>query len=573
MPHPRKDLSLLDSLYKISQLAQTTENPREALDQILDEMIRLLPGESAAIELINPESRQLEIEALHGFPESSRETRLHLGEGITGWVALHGEPLIIADVRTDPRYVCVKPEIRSEMAVPLRGEGGQVIGVVNIDSAHIGAFDEEDLKILNFLTMEASRVINRIWHIHQLKEKAEHLETLLKIGRSIVIKRDLDEILQAITSEALTIMKGTVCALFFYDKENHTLDLRTISGLSETFDYQETLALGDSSIGTVILRRKMIEVNDLCRTEEHHFIKIIQQENLVSMLSSPISYEDDVIGVLNLYTNTPHRFNNEEKRLFETLSSLGAAAIQNARLYQRIFQTEENLRQNERLTTLGLLSAEIAHEIRNPLTVIRLLFESLNLEFPEQDPRNRDRQVIDEKLDQLEQIVTRVLHFGKARHDLKSHFDFNDLISDTLLLVRPKLKQCKVDCDFHSNHDQPLMIEVSKGQMQQALLNIIINATQAMPEGGKISIQTGLRHSEKHDSPIAYASITDTGHGIAEDLHVKIFESFLSGRHDGTGLGLAIVKRILKSHHGDVKVTASGPGGTCMEIWLPALAL
>lgn len=569
MPHTGKDRLLLDSLYRISQLAQTTENPTEALQHILNEMVTLLPGNSAAIELINPDSLQLEIEVSHGFPSKSADTRLPIGHGITGWVALHGEPLIVSDVRKDSRYVCLNPDVRSEMAVPLRGDEGHVIGVVNIDSVHPDAFDREDLKVLTLITMEAGRVINKIWHVQQLREKTIHQETLLDVARSMVTKRDLDEILQTITRQTLQLLKGRTCAIFFHDAKHQTLTLRGFSGMQQPHADEKSVSLQDSAIGTAIRWNKMIEVNDLRRTEEHHFIRFIRQEGLVSLLSCPMSFENEVIGVLNLYTDKPHRFNNEEKRLMETLASLGAAAVQNARLYDRIFQSEESLRQNERLTTLGLLSAEIAHEIRNPLTVIRLLFETLSLEFEADDPRHRDKQVIGEKLDQLEEIVSRVLQFGKARHDLKRHFNLNELIDDTLVLVRPKLRQCRVEVEFNANAASPPLVDVSKGQLQQAILNIIINATQAMPGGGVIKIESGLR--PMNDQRCAYVRFADSGQGIPGAIRDQIFEFFLSGRHEGTGLGLAVVKRILKSHNGDVAVIDSTDEGTVMEFWLPAI--
>ena len=149
--------------------------------------------------------------------------------------------------------------------------------------------------------------------------------------------------------------------------------------------------------------------------------------------------------MLAVFSGTVHRFDNDEKRLCTALAGLGAVALQNARLYARVFQSEDVLRKNERLTTLGLLAAEIAHEIRNPLTVIKLLYGYLNLDFPEGDPRRTDVRLIAEKLDQLEAIVTRVLGFAKGSSSLHSRWSLADIVYDTLLLVRLKLAQGKIE--------------------------------------------------------------------------------------------------------------------------------
>ncbi|MCD8482715.1 MAG: ATP-binding protein [Verrucomicrobia bacterium] len=376
--------------------------------------------------------------------------------------------------------------------------------------------------------------------------------------------------MKSITGEALSIMGCRLCALFLYDSGKHSLSLKALSGSDKFTQYEERLAIEDSAIGTAISRRKIIEVSDLQRTEEYHFRDLILSENLVSMLACPILYEDEVIGVLTAYTDKPHRFYNEERRIFETLAGLGAIAIQNARLYARIFQSEENLRKTERLTTLGLLSAEIAHEIRNPLTVIRLLFDSLDLKFPSGDLRHRDVAIIGEKIDQLEAIVTRVLNFGKSREDLRSRYDLCSLVDDTLHLVRLKLLQSRIEVSFFKPANSQLMVDVNKGQIQQTLLNLIINATQAMPGGGFIKV--ALSTAEVEGVPSALVDIEDSGAGVPDGIQDQIFDSFLSGHAQGTGLGLAIVKRILKSHNGDIALVKSGKTGTHMRFWLPLVA-
>jgi len=285
-----------------------------------------------------------------------------------------------------------------------------------------------------------------------------------------------------------------------------------------------------------------------------------------SVLAAPMLFEGEVMGVLVIFTERTRIFDNDEKRLCAALASMGAVALQNSRLYARVFMSEESLRKNERLTTLGLLAAEIAHEIRNPLTVLKLLHGGLGLDFPEGDPRRTDVRVMSEKLDQLEAIVTRVLNFAKAPTSLHSRHQVSEIISDTLVLIRLKLAQSKVKVTFEAPA-QPIVVEGHKGQLQQVLLNLLINSLQAMPEGGDIT----LKLSAENRGPAAYAvlDVQDTGSGIPDAMRARIFDSFLSGRPDGTGLGLAIAKRVLQGHNGDIQLVSSSPAGTTLRIALP----
>ena len=325
---------------------------------------------------------------------------------------------------------------------------------------------------------------------------------------------------------------------------------------------KESLRPSDSILGTSFRGHRQVQTRDLLRTEEHHFISLIREEKLHSMLVTPVVYEEDAIGVLSLYIDRPHRFNDDEKLIARALADLGAIAVQNTRLYGRVFDSEESLRKSERLTTLGTLAAEIAHEIRNPLMVISLLFDSLDLEHSDDDQKNKDLSVIREKLDHLEQIAGRILDFGKSREAFRKTFSLHEIIQDAAVLVRLKLEQSQVTLQINET-DQNILVYVDKGQIQQVLLNLMLNALVVMGNGGEINLEVG-RAGER-----AQVFVKDTGSGIPIDLQERIFDSFLTGSTDGTGLGLSISKRILRAHDGDLELVESGENGTTFRISLP----
>ncbi|HXC02421.1 MAG TPA: GAF domain-containing protein [Opitutaceae bacterium] len=596
------DPRTLSALYNISSLLGKTEDAGTTLRAILAEIIAYFDASSGSIALLNPDSGRLEIEVQQGLPDDSKESAaLRLGQGITGWVAFHGRPQLVPDVTADPRYVSMRAAVRCEMAAPMIDDHGQTFGVINVDSDTLAAFAPASLEALIRFTAEASAVMQRLWQLHQLKGKARQLETLITIGQSLVTKLDQQELFETVTRETCKIIQGRACALYLYDPTRKTVRLAAlyspaavqssrfkVQGSPVVTDPERSRGASDSQpstlssqlpsfsgphkfddlpldsclVASAFATRKQVEFANIQSPEFLDVIDLPRDAQLHSVLVTPMLVEGDALGALAIFTGHIHRFNNDEKRLAAALASLATVALQNARLYSRVFHSEESLRKNEQLTTLGLLAAEIAHEIRNPLTVIKLLFGALGLEFAASDPRRTDERLIREKLDQLEAIVTRVLNFAKAPASLHSRWSVTDIVTDTLMLVRLKVAQGKIQLRFDPP-PRPTIVDVQKGQIQQVLLNLVLNSTQAMPDGGTISV-----HCES-DGHHVFIDVADTGTGIPVEFHGRVFDSFLSGRPDGTGLGLAIAKRIMLSHGGDITLVATSPAGTTMRLTLP----
>ena len=557
------DARLLPALYGLAALATRTDDPQTALRAMLDLLVATFQADAGSIALVSPDTGQLETEVQIGLPALDRGHGLKLGHGVTGWCVLNRRPLLVPDVTTEPRYIAVRPAARSEMAAPIH-DGDHVIGVIDLESDRPGGFTPADLTALEQLAAEVARVMQRLWQLGHLQIKARQLESLIIAGQSLVTKLELQELFDTLTREARKMMQARACALYLHDTDNHTIRFASLTNAIATPRPAGNLPFDSCLVASAIHTRRQVAFTDIQSRDYLDLVDIPRDPELHTVLATPMLFEGEVLGVLAVFTDRIHRFDNDEKRLCAALASLGAVALENARLYARVFQSEDTLRKNERLTTLGLLAAEIAHEIRNPLTVLKLLHGGLDVDFPADDPRRTDMRVIGEKLDQLENIVTRVLGFAKAPSSLHSRWSLTDIVEDSLVLVRLKLAQSKVTLHFApSTH--ALFVDAHKGQIQQVLLNLLINATQAMPEGGNITLVA----AELPGTHCASLDITDTGTGIPEGIRDRIFDSFLSGRPDGTGLGLAIAKRILVSHHGDITLLATSPAGTTMRVILP----
>ncbi len=567
---PPIDPRTLPALYRISSLAGRRDEPRGILQAILHTVIETVGAVSGDISLLNPDTGKLEIEISDVEEDCSYDDiSLRLGQGITGWVAFHGRPQLVHDVLKDPRYVRVRDHVRTEMVTPMIGSNGQVMGVINVDGDRPSCFNDTDLELMLELTAEATIVMERHWELQNLRGKERQLESLISIGQSLVTKLEPQELFDSLAQDARSITSARACALYLHEEETSAGGARLVAydGPADTTLPNGFLPLDSCLVSSAIHTRRAVEFANVQSPEFVDVIDLPREPSLRSMLATPLQIENEIFGVLVIFTDTVHRFNNDEKRLTRALASLGAVALQNSRLYARVFQSEATLRKNEQLTTLGLLAAEIAHEIRNPLTVLKLLFSTLRLDYPEGDPRRTDVRVITEKLDQLEAIVSRVLNIAKAPSSLHSRWNVSEIIEDTLVLIRLKLTQGKI----HLHYEPPTqtrVVDVHKGQLQQVLLNILLNATQAMPNGGAITVTTDVE-TPPEGGKLLCINVADTGPGIPPEMRDRIFDSFLSGRPDGTGLGLAIAKRILASHHGDLELRGTGPEGTTMTILLP----
>lgn len=562
----KENTRALTALLRLTSLATRTDDPATALRETLATCLATFAADAGSISLFNADRGLLEVAVQHGIPEGSSYHHLKPGHGITGRVVLNRRAALIPDVTAEPRYIAVRPSARCEMAVPLL-DGETLIGVIDLESDRTAGFSPADLNLFATLATEAARVLQRLWQLGHLTSKARQLESLVNTGQTLVTKLERQELFDTLTREARHMLAARACALFLHEGERGTVRLGSFAGEASWTPPDGELPLESCLISAAIQKRRQISHADISASPDYAELADVPPDpELKSALVSPLLADREVLGTLVVFTGEVRRFDDDEKRLCATLAGLGAVAYQNARLYARIFQSEDTLRKNERLTTLGLLAAEIAHEIRNPLTVLKLLHGGLDLSFAANDPRATDMRVIREKLDQLEAIVSRVLSFAKAPSALHSRWSLVDIVTDTLVLVRHKLAQSRVALNF----DPPAgkwFVEVQKGQIQQVLLNLLINSTQAMPEGGSITLT--LSTEPRLGGAVVHADITDTGTGVPEAIRGQIFDSFLSGRPDGTGLGLAIAKRILLSHHGDICLLATSPAGTTMRMTLP----
>ena len=551
----------LQRLYEVSRAIHSTLESTEALRLIVREAVSLMGASSGSLALVNPTTGLLEIAASEGLPEDASAMSLRPNEGITGWVAHHGEPLRIGDVSADERYISARPEVRSELAVPLFIEE-DVRAVLNVDAESVDAFSETDQKLLEELARHATQVIVNTWQYEQHRQRAELLRSLVSVGQTINSNLHLDEVLESITREAAGLGRVKMCSLQLLDPSGEWLEMRAQFGAGTDYRQRPPLSVVESLMGSVVRRRKPMQVLNVQTSAQYQHPETARREGLVSLLCAPLVFGDQSLGTLSVYTEAPHVFSNEEVRTLSALAELSAVAIEKARLYERTVDVEEQLRRNEQLSALGLLAAEVAHEIRNPLTVMKMLYHSLELDFDEGDPRAEDARVLDEKMNHLDQIVDNIVKFARNAEPQMGPVDIPSLLDDLSLLTRHKLQHQQITLVREDAPDLP-PVKGDATQLSQAFLNLILNATEAMQHGGKLQIATTAVEQG------VTVTFTDSGPGMTEEQREYAFTGMLSSTKDkGGGLGLAIVAKVAEAHGGRVELESAPGEGTRITLRL-----
>jgi signal transduction histidine kinase len=231
---------------------------------------------------------------------------------------------------------------------------------------------------------------------------------------------------------------------------------------------------------------------------------------------------------------------------------------------------EENrakLSSAEKLASVGRLAAGVAHEIRNPLTAIKMWLFSIRGGVVGDPELDRKLGIVSEEINRLEHIVHDFLEFSRpaplklARHDLGS------IVGTTLDLLCCRFEDAGIRLSKHRTQE-PVLVMADPEQLRQVLINLVNNAIEATPPGGEIGIEIGIESLDQ-SQPMGVVRIRDTGAGMPEDVRDQIFDPFFTTKEGGTGLGLSIAAQVMARHQGRLLLESTSDGGTTFSIWVP----
>jgi len=292
---------------------------------------------------------------------------------------------------------------------------------------------------------------------------------------------------------------------------------------------------------------------------------------------APLYVADKDLGILladNAINRREIELNN--LHLLQIYAQAASAAIRNTRLYNELrgkislcekanhalLENQDYLLQAERLSTIGKMAALLAHEIRTPLVSIGGFARRLLRSTPADDPRTEELEIIFSEVTRLERLVAEVLGYCKIAKPEYSEVDINALIQNILLTLQDEIEKNSLRVVSDLAAGLPAT-HADASQLRQALINLLMNALDAMPSGGSLTVTTS------REGGFLEIGISDTGIGIAREYWGRLFEPFFTTKSAGTGLGLAVVSQVLENHRGSLRFESVPDEGTTFYIRLP----
>jgi len=531
-----KQLKVLKNVHYLSQYLSTVYERELVLQTVLKTCVEGLGYDRAVLYLYEQDTRRLICHQTFGFsPEhearvigSSYDIDRH--DCIPTKAFRSGETIFVKDVRTDPRTTLIDFKIGETaqtdcfVFTPIKSRD-RVIGVLGADtnttSKEIREVETESLEIV---ANDAARAIER-----------SDLHSKLVAERNFI-----KSIVTSMTSGIITLDESG-CVTWFNPYSEAVFQIRPEDALGNHF------------------RDVFGAFPDWIDLISRH---LDSPESAPGTLETCSVRQDGKETVLEVHFS---RIKTQEPR-----QSIFLIFIQDVTQRKHM---EEHLRRSDRLVSLGVLAAGIAHEMRNPLTGLSLLMDDVHDHLPDgSQARDLVRRSLQE-IDRLENLINGLLDFAAPSRQVNLVIrPLGDVLHKTLFLLKKLCKNHKVTLNGRADESLPLL-HLDADKLQQALLNLLLNAVQAMPEGGNLTVEVKQVSALESllSRPAARIIVSDTGTGIAPEDIPYIFDPFFSRSPSGCGLGLAIVHSIVQEHKGRISVSSDVGKGTTFWVDLPTV--
>ncbi len=542
-----------------------------------DEVRHLVPFDRLTIALLEEDRADVEIVAVS---QGARRQAAPFTRDAVAWAFRRPRAWHQGGEEPAPHFVqglVAEAGICSVATLPLLSKE-RVIGSMNLGRFEARPFTPVELEILDPVARHVAIALDNARLIEDVRRRSQEFESLLEVGRGIVTRLDLAELLPLVVRSVNRIMGTHFCVLLL--RHGDMLRLAAQEGLEpEVVKAFLALHVGESLSGLVAKEGRVLAVEEMDHDPRAKFAGITTRYGYRSFLCVPLKHGNEVLGTLEVVTKEPRRFGLEQQELMGAFAAQAAVAIANARLFDQarrhVAETEEA---NRRLEELDRLRREylrnVSHEFRSPLTVIRGYADYLLEAAPETDKSQRDvLKIVLESSDRLIDLVDTLIEVSRIEQGITQQtlrvepLDLRELAEASLETLRrvAEKKGVALLLEFPG----PLRLEGDPSLLLQVVRKLVDNAVKYSGDGGSVTIRG---REEERDLLL---QVADAGIGIAAEHIPRIFEKFytadgsLARRAGGTGVGLYLVREIVRLHHGSVEVESAPGRGSVFSVRVP----
>ncbi len=455
---------------------------------------------------------------------------------------------------------------------PITDSHENLIGIVGI------SFDISDRKQAEKDLIEANE--------RAIREHERLLERVAQLAEVLGTARDLHTVYRALHNFAQISAPCNGFFISLYDAKQNIRVPGFAGSDGDEFDVSDLppMEMSDSPNSRAVTTGKIIIEDDYQTAMQNKpIVNIGFDKNPAlprSSLAVPMSVMGRIVGAIEVQSNELSAFTKEHATAMQMAANLAANAIENVRLIEQEREREEQLRQSQKLESIGRLTGGIAHDFNNMLTAINGYSDLMLRHLSTDDPLRRYVEEIKKAGERSAALTQQLLAFSRQQVLQSKVINLNEIITDTTLMLERLIGE---NIQLHTDLDSDLgRVEGDPGQLTQVLMNLVVNACDAMPDGGNLTINTKNVYLDESGSnqftsgKMGYyilLEVTDTGIGIDAETLQHIFEPFFTTKEvgKGTGLGLATAYGIIKQSGGFINVHSKLGEGTAFQIYLPGI--
>lgn len=557
-------------------------HPEQQLDRVLEALVKRVPCDGAFLTVRWGEYFRIErvwncSTRAVGFaiPISSSSTLMKMVETGQGSIDLNTTDAAGISRLTELSEHPVQSYMRAPFLI-----GKRVIGGVVYLSKSPNHFKNAHLVRTTQLMGELAPVVENSIMYSQATRYLQRFALLNDLAAAASLRIGVGEIAKVLIKKLRNIFNTEHVSLLLRSEGQRVLHKYGKAGaLSEPY----SLPLEVSNAWKVIQTGQPFCSGDIQEEVDRYRVT----EGIRSVLIVPLKYQGEMIGAIQLESERLNAFSETDQQLLVMIASQMAGLFENARLNQEMQERNAELQKrieaqklaeirlvrSARLAAVGEMAAGIAHELNNPLTSIVGFVELAVEELPEEHPLRSDLELALSEAQRARSVLRRLLDFSRKSENTRQPVEVNSLVDETLALIQHQIGNSGIETCLELSPELP-KIFVDREQIKQVLLNLIQNAVQAMPEGGRLCIRTDkLKDPEYQKKPGIILSVQDSGLGIPSENLERVFDPFFTTRPvgEGTGLGLAVSYGIVTAHHGLINVESEPGQGSCFTVWLPVM--